>query len=460
MPKIMLLLGKAPFRMPSWLRQVQEEMKIVTRKDGKTSAVMTVDNSSFNKLSGNICFIPKFCREIEHKFRRYGLKQSSAGVYTRGIKRFCCRYAINPYDFPTIGLERIEELMTDFIADNRDTLAPKYLNIIFNAVKRWCYITKMIKSAKMFKEIKFDKSSRKSSALRERNIATEKVKIAFKITELDDSVDFGLYSLVGLRPQIIPQLKVNDIITEPTPNYEIDKNGKFRFTVKSPMMIIPRNYKGNKGNIDFIVFIPTKLAELIEMRLNRNGVVTKQTKISEADNVREIYYKMKKVLQDPAIGFNGRPYLLRSYADNIIMRIERIHNDRDFKEFLMGHKGTISAIYQMRGMTKEEETQYRKMYVSACDKWVSEQIFEMISKEELDKAELLARFARQLGANETNITQVTKAFKNGKIDMQQFETKLTELTNNALNTKMEQHFEQMFLKMQNKHNNQKAEISA
>jgi len=59
MPKIMLLLGKAPFRMPSWLRQVQEEMKIVTRKDGKTSAVMTVDNSSFNKLSENICLVLK-----------------------------------------------------------------------------------------------------------------------------------------------------------------------------------------------------------------------------------------------------------------------------------------------------------------------------------------------------------------------------------------------------------------
>jgi len=58
MLKIMLLLGKAPFRMPSWLRQVQEEMKMVTRKDGKTS-VMTIDNSSFNKLSGNICLVLK-----------------------------------------------------------------------------------------------------------------------------------------------------------------------------------------------------------------------------------------------------------------------------------------------------------------------------------------------------------------------------------------------------------------
>ena len=118
----------------------------------------------------------------------------------------------------------------------------------------------------------------------------------------------------------------------------------------------------------------------------------------------------------------------------------------------MGHKGDIPAIYQMRGMPKEEEQKYRSWYVECCDKWISENIFDIISKEEIGKAELLGKFAMQLGANNEETMKVTKAFQQSEINIQEFETKLTELTNSALNTKMEQRFEEMFLKMQNKHN--------
>lgn len=379
-------------------------------------------------------------QNVFKQFRRYGLKESSAQSYERGLRRFC-KYVeketgnpLKPNDFPTLGLEKIEDLMTDFIADNRDVLAPKYLNVIFNSVKRWCYIIKMIKSTKMFKEIKFDKSSRSSSALKEQMLETKDVKTSFRISNLDDQIDLGLYALVGLRPQLIPQLKVKDIYPR---NYEIDKDGKFRFTAKPPMMIIPRQYKGNKANIDFMVFVPTKIAELIEIRLNRNGKVTEDSKLSETDNAREMYYKMKRILSDPAINFNGRPYLLRSVADRILRRLVEIKNQKNLKEFLMGHKGDISAIYQMRGMPEEEEQKYRSWYVECCDKYINEQIFEIISREDRTKGSIILEMAKKLGASKEEIMDAFKDFETGKMTFNQFNDKMTDLIKQAQDKLME-----------------------
>jgi hypothetical protein len=174
-------------------------------------------------------------------------------------------------------------------------------------------------------------------------------------------------------------------------------NGKIKLTAQPTLMVIPRTYAGNKANITFLVFIPTKFAELIEMRLNAHkGKVTKQTKIGEADNAREIYYKMKTLLRHPAIGFNGRPYLLRKYADGILDRITKRFNDEDTKEFLMGHKGRVSAIYQTTGLTKEREDELRTMYVSACDKWISANIFEAVDQEGSGKIEMLITYSQQI----------------------------------------------------------------
>lgn len=377
------------------------------------------------------------------------MKPLSVAAYKRSFRRFCKYAGVTPDQFPEIGLERIEDLMTDFISDNRGKLAPKYLNVIFSAVKRWCQIQGLIKSTKMFREIKFDKSSRKVDALREPMIETKHLKKLFKIANLEDSVDIGLYGLVGLRPRIIPQLEVKDIYRK---NYEI-VDGRIRLTAKPTLMVIPRTYTGNKANITFLVFIPTKLAELTEMLLNTNGKVTPETKISKSDNVRDVYYKMKTLLRHPAIGFNGRPYLLRKYADSILDRITRIYNDEDFKEFLMGHKGKISAVYQVTGLTKEKERELRDMYAKACDKWISENIFETVSQEESDKSEMLIAYSEQIvDIDKRKIEALRQTFQKGRLTLEALQNELGKLTRQTLDSKMEQKFEQLFLKMNAKYN--------
>jgi len=320
-------------------------------------------------------------------------------------------------------LDRIERLMVRFIRkhDQRtaknpeDILSPKYLNIVYCSVKRWCTIRELIKSARMFKEIKFDKSSRRNEAMSEMNLETIHIRNAFKVSKLEIKVDVGLYGLVGLRPRLIPQLKVKDIFER---NRTIE-DGKLTL-VKPAIAIIPREYKGNKGNITFMVFIPTRLCELIELRLNQNhDVVTLDTKISSSDHERDVYYRIKEVYK--AIGFSGRPYLLRSFADTILERITRKYNDEDFKEFLMGHKGKISAIYQIKGLTQESEAHYRDMYLTACDTWINQQVFEMRSQSEIEKAHAVVDMLKSaMGIDEDKAEAIVKLFEKGKLDFNQF----------------------------------------
>ena len=394
-----------------------------------------------------------FYRKNSDKIANWRLtfnKSSSAEIYECALRRFCKEIDVTPNELARKPLDEVEDLTEMFIHQNKGKLSPKYLNVVYCSIKSWCLFNKKIKNTAQFRQIKFDKSSRKTDALTETMLETKHIKTSFKIANLEDQVDWGLYGLCGLRPRIIPQLAVRDLYSK---NYEI-VDGKLRFTVRPPLMIIPQTYAGNKGNITFMVFIPSKLAELVEMQLNANDKITPETRISESDNKAEIYYKIKCLFKHPSINFKGRPYLLRSYADRILERITHQFNEEDFKEFLMGHRGKISAIYQIKALTKEDEERYREMYVEACDKWISQNIFETVSREKIDKGEMLIAYSQQIAdIDQDKLRPLKQAFVSGKLSTKTLQIELGKLTRQALDKTMEAKFEQLYLKMEAKHNN-------
>lgn len=405
----------------------------------------------------------KTYKEVYEEFLDYGMKESSAQAYTRGLMRFVNWVKdtkdldVDPFTLLDLGIDKIEKLTQRFIRRHQTELAPKYLNIIYCSIKRWVTIKELIKSSKMFKEIKFDKSSRKTEALTETALETQHIKDGFKVSTLDKKIDFGLYGLCGLRPAIIPRAKVSWIFRR---NRTI-KNGKLTLT-KPAIMVVPRidpetkkPLKGNKGNISFMVFIPTRLCELIELRLNHNHAhVTLDTHLSASPNAKEVYYKIKTIYAQ--IGFKGRPYLLRSYADGILDAITRIFHDEDFKEFLMGHKGKISAVYQIKGITQEAEDKYRGMYVQACDSWINEHIFEQRSESEKQQAQAVIIGLKASGVNidSEKIQAIQKLFDAGKLTFEQFTEKLQATARDAFKQQLTNEFETLYLKMQEKHNNE------
>lgn len=134
------------------------------------------------------------------------LKPTSLTAYARSIDKFCTEQEINPFDFPKIGLEAIIDMAETYIINHVDTLAPKYLNVIYNAVKTWCFVLRMIKNRKLFREIKFDKQSRKMDAMTEQPLETRHIRELMMISDAHERTLLGLYALCALRPSLIPQL--------------------------------------------------------------------------------------------------------------------------------------------------------------------------------------------------------------------------------------------------------------
>lgn len=145
---------------------------------------------------------------------------------------------------------------------------------------------------------------------------------------------------------------------------------------------------------------------------------------------------------------------MRKYADRILDRITKIYNDEDLKEFLMGHKGKISAIYQVTGLTEERENELREMYVNACDRWISRNIFETASREEIERAKMLIEHSQQIAEiDKDKLEALRQAFKKGTLTVEALQAELGKFTRRALDKTMEAKFEQLFLRMKRKYSN-------
>jgi len=385
--------------------------------------------------------------ELETKIRemfkaKLSLKRRTLDMYAYSLARFCNTQNVAPFDFETVGLETVEESTEAFIRANQETLSPKYLNVIYNAVKSWCFCTKMIKSRKLFREIKFDKSSRKVDAISEISLETSHIKQMIQISDLDTKILIGLYGFCGLRPALIPQLTVSDFAPQ---DYQI-QNGKIHFTAKNPFLFVKKQYEGNKAHITFFVMLQSKIAELLETALNSGEPVTAKTPLMRKYNSQDaIYQKIVSLFAE--VGFSGRPYLMRSYADKLLDRnlANGEKRDEDLKEFMLGHKGKISAIYQLKALSAEDAKQYRRMFENV-DSWICENIFGSATPESLTRAKAQAELAQQFGVNAEQLKQMIDALTQDKITQANFDSDLTKLIETAQQRSLETKFETLFKK--------------
>jgi len=381
---------------------------------------------------------------ISDMVKKMQLSPLTLDGYARYIIIFSDYSKIKPYDFKELGIEKIEALTEAFIFQNLKQYAPKSLNVAFNAVKAWCYVLGMIKNRKMFKELKFDTHSRKTDAMTERPLETEHFKAMMQICDIHEKVLVGLYGLCGIRPSIIPQLKVGDFHHS---DYTL-QDGRIHFTTETPFLFVNRAYEGNKAKITFFVIVPSKITELLELALNGNGQVTPETPLLSKYRKRKLIFRKVKLIYK-RIGFDGRPYLLRTYADRVL---DKNIMDEDLKEFMLGHKGKISSVYQFKQLTTEDRKAYTKQY-EVCDKWINENVFGVPTNKEVSQADAIARIAVGMGVNADIIAKLKEAFNTGKLEMPQFEKKIIDATNTTLNQRMKTQFEEMFIKMNKKHNN-------
>jgi len=380
--------------------------------------------------------------EIAKKaFVDYGLKESSAEVYACVLGLFCEFAEVSDaYALTKLGLDRIETLLQKWITRNRDKLAPKRLNLTYCAVKRWCQIEGLIKSTKLFREIRFDRTSRKT---RDRAMLTKNiVKKMFDNADLREKIVVGFYGINALRPSLIPQILIEDIYGE---DIKISDNS-VKLAEKT-WIWVKREYKGNKGNIDFPIITSAEesvwLEQYLNNRIRKGEKFTPKSQIVLVNNKDAVDYIVKKLFE--LVGFKGRNYLLRHFA---YKRLKNACEDYDLREWLMGHRGKVSAVYDHEHyLTHEEIEEYKVMINSeALHIYGFSRSQQALIETRIDTIKALC----DLDTNQ--IEALKKELASGKIIIQTFNDKLTELAQNAMNKQIETRFEELFIEMNKRYN--------
>ena len=382
--------------------------------------------------------------KVRKEFVNYGLKDSSARVYAQTLKQFCEHYDLTPYTLLKLPLEDIEDKTETFIRSMKRKIAPKRMGVIYSAVKSWLHHKRIIKNKRLFREIKFDKTTRKT-----RDVALPNKDFLTKLcdnADLREKLVVVFYGIYAVRPSLIPQLKVEDIYPK---DIEISEDGTVKLSNRV-WIWVKREYEGNKGNIDFPIILTSETSQWLEDYLNqraRNGeTLTPKTELIDVHskaNVDRIVAKLFK-----AVGFVGRKYLLRHLGSKLL---KRAYEDEDFKEWLCGHKGTIAAIYDHSGHTlaEWEIEDYKKrldekeLFIYGLSK----------SQEDIVTAKIETIKALVKDFDESQITRVKRMLELGKMTFEQFNKQLNEIAQNAMNKQIETRFEELFIKMNNKHNN-------
>lgn len=324
--------------------------------------------------------------EWAQTFRR----PSSANTYLSAIIRYCSHVGITPQQLADISLEAIEKQTEAYIFEHQGQLSPSFLNITYSAMKKFCLWQNKIKNFAQFKQIDFDKSSR---VVHERAFLTPaQFRKLFDHADIREKCVLALYGVHGLRPALIPQLKIEDIMgwQNCITNNQIELSEYMWLMIKS-------DYRGNKARIQFPAILTNETADWISQHLNsraRDGeklggktqLVHIPTKTAVSEIVRKVYKQ---------IGFNGRPYLLRHYANKLM---KKAYDDAELKEWCMGHKGSISAVYDHEHyLTEEEIADYNstvhmdKMYVYQSGNTRIPKLQEAVAQQEQEVATLRTR---------------------------------------------------------------------
>lgn len=371
-------------------------------------------------------------KRIKEKFKNRGLRKASIEGYASGLVKFLKISNLSMKELDTLPIEKIEDKTKDAILRNVGVLAPKYLNLILNAIKTYLYFTDRIRSRKAFAEIRFDKSSTLENGLLAEMLETEDVRRLFTLGNGKKKIVLGLCGLSGLRPSIVPYLRVKHIHKK---FYKLD-NGKI--TIEKPALLIIPNLEtdaygkplrdefgsttqieGNKAGIPFPCFIPSFITEILERELNKH-TVTPETSLTGYKNRRQINHLVKSCYEE--IGYKGRCYDLRNYASTILDRLVLKFNNKDLKEFLMGHKPKIaSGLYTLRGLNGTKLEKWTREYVEACESYLNEAVFGVASAN--GHAEAYAELATELGVNKSVLSKL----EYGKLGWEQYRERVRAL---------------------------------
>ncbi len=313
--------------------------------------------------------------------RNLGLVCSQAGVTPRSLTKMSDRKV---YEFLLDLVERLE----------RAGRAGGYIASVVKAVKSWL----VFNDRTVGRPIRIAHQHETPTLRDERVPSPEELRGIFLSADEKGRVACVLMAHAGLRPEVLGNflgsdgLRIGDL-----PDLVI-RDGAAGFT-RAPAMVRVRAELSKKRH-EYFTFLSAEgceyLKAYLEMRIRRGEAITGQSPVITPKTAKKEFIRtinigdaVRKAIRKA--GFPWRPYVLRSYfATQMMLAESKGKIIRDYRQFFMGHKGDIEAVYTLnkRVLPAEVVEQMRESYAKAQQ--------HLRTVETLRERDVVAEFKRQL----------------------------------------------------------------
>ena len=297
--------------------------------------------------------------------------ESTASVYYRSLSRFCVFNKLKPSDLIKMKPDERDSLLLSYVDERvKQGMSGSFIHSELKAVRSWL----SWHSIQITKKIKIPGANRRPSLRNETVPDQNELKKILNSADTRERVAISLVAFSGLRLETMGNYDGTDGLTiGDIPELEI-KDGTVSF-LKTPTLIKVREELSKTGNQYFTFLGPEGcqyLKAYLESRIQHGEKLDKDSPLIIPVRQKPHFIStinVSDIIRSPMRLANNmnRPYVLRSYFATQTMQAESKGLLRDWRVYMMGHKGDIEHVYTLNKnhLSTELVDKMRKSYSSA-----------------------------------------------------------------------------------------------
>jgi len=281
-------------------------------------------------------------------------------------------------------VREVEDLLMDFVAKlRREGKAPGYIENYLKAVRSWLEFN----GIRLVRKIKVGNRNLRPTVEEERVPSKDELRRILSYASDRARVAIALMAFAGLRPETLGNMRGTDgLKVKDFPEMEI-KDGSVEFK-RIPTMIVIRPELSKAGH-KYFTFLCEEgceyLKAYLEKRMAMGEVLTPESPIIAVKQGYESHGRGRKTTRHITTKsitqeirkamrplFKWRPYVLRAYFDTQLMLAESHGKiSHAYRQFFMGHKGDIEAIYTVRKRLPQNIIEDMRAAYARCEEYLS-----------------------------------------------------------------------------------------
>jgi hypothetical protein len=297
--------------------------------------------------------------------------ESTASVYYRSLSRFCVFNKLKPSDLIKMKPDERDSLLLSYVDKRvKQGMSGSFVQSELKSIRAWL----SWHSISITKKIKIPGANRRPSLKNETVPSQDELKKILNSADTRERVAISLVAFSGVRLEAIGDYDGSDGLTiGDFPELEI-KDGTVSFS-KIPTLVKIREELSKTDNQYFTFFGPEGcqyLKAYLESRIQHGEKLNKDSPLIVP--VRQTPHfistiNIGDIIRGPMRLANNmnRPYVLRSFFATQTMQAESKGLLRDWRVFMMGHKGDIEHTYTLNKnhLSTELIEKMREAYTSA-----------------------------------------------------------------------------------------------